>query len=228
MRRACMIFAVLLLAWTAAAIIGRQTSSEREELKQEFFAGRSEQIEAVPVAAGNEQQPLPKRLISDFPGGIIPGAFLSSGFNAVAGADRDAFVYPDRYQSCTVKDAYDEGETTCFVDSVNGNDANDGMSEEFPVRSQSAIDSRCTVVRFKRGSVFNEKLALFNYRNILFGYNVKVYTNYGPQSDPLPHFRVSSEPGRGPVALGFRPITIDGLHLSGARGDNTMYPGLFT
>ena len=51
---------------------------------------------------------------------------------------------------------------------------------------------------------------------------MKVYTNYGPESDPLPHFIVSSEPGRGPVVLTFSPLTIDGLHFSGARGDNTM------
>ena len=78
-------------------------------------------------------------------------------------------------------------------------------------------------MRFKRGSTFNEKLAvptLFN--NIGFGRNVKVYTNYGPENDPLPHFKVSSEPGRGPVLLTFSPLTIDGLHFSGARGDNTM------
>ena len=132
------------------------------------------------------------------------------------------FAYVDGYETCVVEDTYDEGETTCYVDSVNGNDENDGLSEEFPVKSQSAIDSSCTVVRFKRGSLFNEKLAIPNPLQGHYIQNVKVYTNYGPESDPLPHFKVSSEPGRGPVVLSFFPVTIDGLHLSGARGDNTM------
>jgi hypothetical protein len=137
--------------------------------------------------------------------------------------DTIPFTYIDNFLTCIPEDTYDEGEITCYVDSVNGNDYNDGLSEAFPVKSQSAIDSSCTVVRFKRGSVFNEKLAVPTpFNNLGFGYNVKVYTNYGPESDPLPHFRVPSEPGKGPVVLSFTPLTIDGLHLSGARGDNTM------
>jgi hypothetical protein len=84
----------------------------------------------------------------------------------------------DHFTSCVVEDNYDEGATTCYVDSVNGNDTNNGLSETSPVKSQSAINSRCTVVRFKRGSVFNEKLAIPTvFNNVRFGYNVKVYTN---------------------------------------------------
>jgi hypothetical protein len=142
-------------------------------------------------------------------------AFAAVGMSA---AGTDDFV------SCIVEDTYDQGETTCYVDSVDGNDANDGLSAASPVKSQSAIDPGCTVVRFKRGSLFNEKLAVRN--NYIYGVGfrgtVKAYTNYGPKSDPLPHFKVSSEPGRGPVVLTFNPLTIDGLHFSGARGDNTM------
>jgi hypothetical protein len=137
--------------------------------------------------------------------------------------DGSNLVYADDYTTCVAEDTYDEGKITCYVDSANGNDENDGLSEEFPVKSQSAIDSSCTIVRFKRGSVFNEKLYIptpFNGGGWVG--NVKVFTNYGPESDPLPHFRVSSEPGRGPVVLSFYSLTIDGLHLSGARGDNTM------
>jgi hypothetical protein len=137
--------------------------------------------------------------------------------------DKYTVPYTDHYQTCAVVDTYDKDETTCYVDSVNGNDENDGLSEASPVKSQPAINSRCTVVRFKRGSVFKEKLAIPTpFNNVRFGYNVKVYTNYGPKSDPLPHFKVSSEPGRGPVVLSFSTLTIDGLHFSGARGDNTM------
>jgi hypothetical protein len=133
------------------------------------------------------------------------------------------FVYTDNYATCPVEDTYNNGETPCYVDSVNGNNANNGLSETSPVKSQSAIASSCTVVRFKRGSVFNEKLAIPTpWNNVHFGYNVKVYTHYGPESDPLPHFKVSSLKGRGPVVLSFKSLTIDGLHFSGARGDNTM------
>jgi hypothetical protein len=138
-------------------------------------------------------------------------------------ADSNTSAYTDRYLTCVEEDSYDEGEITCYVDSVNGDDANNGLSEATPVKSQSAIDSSCTVVRFKRGSFFNEKLAIPTYFNgVRFVSNRKVFTNYGPKSDPLPHFKVSSEPGRGPVILSWAPLTIDGLHLSGARGDNTM------
>jgi hypothetical protein len=147
------------------------------------------------------------------------------GSNGYADGETDTvpFTYIDNYLTCIPEDTYDEGEITCYVDSENGTDDNDGLSEASPVKSQSAIDSSCTVVRFKRGSVFNEKLAVPTpFNNVGFGYNVKVYTNYGPESDPLPHFRVPSDPGRGPVLLSFTPLKIDGLHLSGARGDNTM------
>lgn len=63
----------------------------------------------------------------------------------------------DNIETCVVEDAHDACQTTCYVDSVNGNDSNDGLSEAVPVKSQSAIHSSCTVVCFKRGSVFNEK-----------------------------------------------------------------------
>jgi hypothetical protein len=149
--------------------------------------------------------------------GAIPYAVANSNANI------NALVYSDQYQTCTVKDNYGKGQTTCYVDSVNGKDTNDGLSDASPVKSQSAINSRCTVVRFRRGSVFNEKLAIPTFLNRLpFGSNVKVYTNYGPKTDPLPHFIVPSLPGRGPVVLSFSPLTIDGLHFSGARGDNSM------
>jgi len=150
---------------------------------------------------------------------VAPGGDIDTDVDA----GTQQFAYSDDYATCVVEDTYDEGEVTCYVDSVNGNDANDGLSEAYPVKSQSAIDPGCTVVRFKRGSTYNEKLAVPTpFNNIGFSRNVKVYTNYGPEDDPLPHFKVSSEPGRGPVVLTFSPLTIDGLHFSGARGDNTM------
>ena len=153
--------------------------------------------------------------------GDSAGVYTGSETDSDTGEDDDSYTltYTDDYETCVPEDTYDEGEITCYVDSVSGDDGNDGLRPESPVKFQSAIDRSCTVVRFKRGSVFNEKLrvpTLFN------GLKVRVYTNYGPESDPLPHFKVSSDPGRGPVVLTFIPLTIDGLHFSGARGDNTM------
>ena len=178
-----------------------------------------------PIADANRAASAPILFpqVADGGGYVTEFILLSAG-----GAARTVLSFYDEsgtpdFVACRVGNTYDEGATTCYVDSVNGNDANNGLSEASPVKSQSAIHSKCTVVRFKRGSIFNEKLAIPTYfNNIRFGYNVKVYTNYGPKSDPLPHFKVSSEPGRGPVVLSFKPLTIDGLHFSGARGDNTM------
>ncbi len=195
-------------------------ASEKEGLPPELFSTGAALWLGVQVDGEEEQE----RVVLM----VVPYAL--NAIDADTGADTDwdtdsniaAFV-DDDYVACVAEDTYDEGETTCYVDSVNGSDANDGLSEAPPVKSQSAIDFTCTVVRFKRGSVFNEKLAIpapFNGGG-LFG-KVKVYTNCGPISDPLPHFKVPSEPGRGPVVLSFYPLTIDGLHLSGARGDNTM------
>jgi hypothetical protein len=178
-----------------------------------------------PIADANRTAPAPIL----FPHVVDGGGYTTEFILISAGGTASTALsfYDEKgtadYGACTVEDTYDKGQTPCYVDSVNGKDTNNGLSELTPVKSQSAINSRCTVVRFKRGSVFNEKLATWTYFNNLRSvYNVKVYTNYGPKSDPLPQFKVSSLPGRGPVVLSFSPLTIDGLHFSGARGDNTM------
>jgi hypothetical protein len=201
-----------------AALTVRSLFNERGEFLMTTF----------PIADANKAAPAPILFpqVADGGGYLTEFILVSAG-----GAAKTVLSFYDEggapdYVACRVEDPYDQGATTCYVDSVNGNDANNGLSEASPVRSQSAMNSRCTVVRFKRGSVFNEKLAIptyfNNYNGGRFGLNVKVYTNYGPKSDPLPHFKVSSLPGRGPVVLSFSPLTIDGLHFSGARGDNTM------
>jgi len=193
--------------------------SEKDELLPALFSTGPAQWPGLHVNREQGDGRFVPKTMSYSPKGGGKKTYTAANSNTNA----HAFAYTDRYQTCTVEDTYDEGETTCYVDSVNGSDTNNGLSEATPVKSQAAIHASCTVVRLKRGSVFNEKLAIPTYfNNVRFGYNVKVYTNYGPQSDPLPHFRVSSEPGRGPVVLSFKPLTIDGLHFSGARGDNTM------
>ena len=224
MRRTWVTIFAMLLALTAAAFLDERVNSRREVLLQESRPTRAAQSQAVQVESEEEHERAVPRMAPLAPkrAGAYPYAAADS--NAEADAETgDRHRYIGRYQACTVEDTYDEGQTTCYVDGVNGDDANDGLSALFPVKSQSAIRSSCTVVRFKRGSIFNEKLAIPTFfNNIRFGYNVRVYTNYGPKSDPLPHFKVPSEPGRGPVVLSFSPLTIDGLHFSGARGDNTM------
>lgn len=122
---------------------------------------------------------------------------------------------PPEMETCVVQDTYDTGNKVCYVDSVNGSDSNDGLSQDKPVKSQTKVSSSCTVVRFKRGSVFKEKLRISK--------GVKVYTNYGPSTDKLPWFIVDKTvKGAGPVVLTTSPVTIDGVRLSGARGDGTM------
>jgi hypothetical protein len=117
---------------------------------------------------------------------------------------------PPDLETCVIEDTYDTGNKVCYVDSVGGNDSNDGLTEDKPVKSQAKINSACTVVRYKLGSVFKEKLKVTS--------KVKVYTNCGPKTDPLPHFIVDSKvKGAGPVAQTNSPCTIDGLRLSGAR-----------
>ncbi len=114
-------------------------------------------------------------------------------------------------------DNYDSLGTVCYVDSTNGNDSNNGLSQSAPKKTIAAIPSNVVVVRFKRGSKYHGRL------DIPYFTKVKVYTNYGKKNDPLPHFIVSSKPGQGPVIITFiSDLTFDGLHLSGARGDNTM------
>lgn len=104
----------------------------------------------------------------------------------------------------------------CYVDSQNGDDMKSGLSEAEAVKSQSAIGSNCTVIQYKRGSVFNEALNLTR--------NAKVYTNYGNPNDPLPQFVVPRVAMSGPVveAMMYNGITIDGLYISGSSGDGTM------
>jgi len=122
---------------------------------------------------------------------------------------------PPDMETCVVPDSYDTGNKDCYVDSVGGVDTNDGLSADKPVKSQAKIDATCTVVRYKRGSIFKEKVKVTS--------KVKVYTNYGPATDHLPWFIIDKTvKGAGPVALASYPATFDGLRFTGARGDGTM------
>jgi MYXO-CTERM domain-containing protein len=103
----------------------------------------------------------------------------------------------------------------CFVDSVNGDDMQSGLSEAEAVKSQSKIGTTCTIVRYKRGSIFPEKVRVAD--------TITTYTNYGDASAPLPKFQVATAYNSGPVMDVSKKsgITVDGLHLTGARNDGS-------
>ncbi len=218
------VLGVMLLVWTAAAFLGKQIYFVKDESAPLLLRTEAEHGSTVHGVEAEESRVDPRAVSSAIAGSRTMRSALADP-DADSGAAAKSFTYVDSYRTCFVADSYDEGATTCYVDSVNGDDTNNGLSEAYPVKSQAAINSRCTVVRFKRGSIFNEKLAIpsnYDYIARKWVSNRKVFTHYGPKSDPLPQFKVSSEAGRGPVVLSWVPLIIDGLHFSGARGDNTM------
>lgn len=102
----------------------------------------------------------------------------------------------------------------CFIDSVGGNDANSGLSEEQAVKSQAKIPKTCTVAKFKRGSQFAEALATSG--------SVKTFTNYGERCDPLPRFVMPGTTNTGAVLSAYQGgITVDGLYLANSHGDGS-------
>jgi hypothetical protein len=107
-------------------------------------------------------------------------------------------------------------DASCYVDSVNGDDGQSGLSEAEAVRSQAKIGANCTTIRYRRGSLFAETVRLID--------GAKTYTNYGDAKDPLPRFVVPRTKSSGPViqAMGTTGATFDGLYLSGATGDGTV------
>jgi MYXO-CTERM domain-containing protein len=110
----------------------------------------------------------------------------------------------------------------CFVDSVGGADTNNGASETAAWQSLSKIASSCTTVKFKRGSEFNLTAGSANYAVKLMGTQIKVLTNYGDTSQPLPKFIKPHQAGSGAVFSSYTQITIDGLYMSGSRSDAAM------
>src|ERR1700690_300334 len=103
----------------------------------------------------------------------------------------------------------------CYVDSQAGDDTKDAQSEANAIKTQAKIPSSCTVVRYKRGSTFNEALRISG--------SAKTFTNYGTASDPLPQFVVPHTTSSGSIVSSFQGnVTIDGLYLAGSHGDGTM------
>jgi hypothetical protein len=105
---------------------------------------------------------------------------------------------------------------------VEGLDTNDGKTETTAWKSLSKIASSCTTVKFKRGSVFDVPSGSSNYAVKLMGTQIKVLTNYGDPSQPLPKFIKPHEASSGAVFSSYSQITIDGLYISGSRSDASM------
>jgi MYXO-CTERM domain-containing protein len=106
----------------------------------------------------------------------------------------------------------------CYADSVNGKDSNDGKSTSTPVRTQGAIPSGCTTIRYARGSQFNEAVKIIN--------GATTYANYGDPANPLPDFKLPKGSASS-VFQTFNPnITLDGLKLEGAHNPSGSLSGL--
>ena len=107
-------------------------------------------------------------------------------------------------------------DVTCYVDSVQGDDTKSGLSEAEAIKSQAKIDKTCTVVKYKRGSVFPEEAVKISSK-------AKVYTNYGDPGLPLPRFEKTRSPNNGSIVSSYQGgITIDGLYLAGSQSENSM------
>jgi MYXO-CTERM domain-containing protein len=110
----------------------------------------------------------------------------------------------------------------CYVDSQEGNDSFDGATEATAWASPAAIASSCTAVKFKRGSEFAVAKGAYAV-DLMKLRNVKLLTNYGDPTLPLPRFIKQREVSSGGMLQSFMGgVTIDGLYLSGSQSDAQM------
>jgi MYXO-CTERM domain-containing protein len=122
-------------------------------------------------------------------------------------------------------------DVTCYVDSVAGNDAKSGLSEDEARQSWSNIPSTCTIVKYKRGSVFNladgdtvypPKVATDGGTGYVTS-KINTLTNYGDASLPLPKFIKTRRFGSGAMISAYQGnLTIDGLYLEGSESSQQM------
>ena len=123
-------------------------------------------------------------------------------------------------------------DATCYIDSVAGNDANDGLSEAAARSSWSKIPSTCTIVKYKRGSVFNlaagdmvypAKVAAADGGTSYGTSKINTLTNYGDASLPLPKFIKQRQFGSGGMINAYSGnLTIDGLYFDGTESSVSM------
>ena len=110
----------------------------------------------------------------------------------------------------------------CYIDSVEGDDQNDGTTEATAWKTPGRIDSSCTAAKFKRGSEF--AVAQGEYAVDLMSLrNLQTLTNYGDATLPLPKFIKQRQVSSGGMLASFMGgVTIDGLYLSGSQSDAQM------
>ena len=118
----------------------------------------------------------------------------------------------------------------CYIDSVAGNDAGDGLSEATARQSWWKIPSTCTIVKYKRGSVFNLAAGDMVYPAKVAGADagtsygtskINTLTNYGDASLPQPKFIKERVFGSGGMVSGSN-LTIDGLYFDGTESSVAM------
>ena len=118
---------------------------------------------------------------------------------------------------------------SCYIDSVAGDDTNDGLSETTARASWYAIPTTCTAVKYKRGSQFNlaagdtvypPKVAAGGV-TVPAARQVTILTNYGDTSQPLPKFIKQRQFGSGGMINGSN-LTIDGLYFDGTESSVQM------
>jgi hypothetical protein len=122
-------------------------------------------------------------------------------------------------------------DVTCYIDSVAGDDGKSGLSEEEARQDWTAIPSTCTIVKYKRGSVFNLASGdtLFPPKKAgtsgggMGTSKIKTVTNYGDASLPQPKFIKERQPNNGGMVSAYQGnLTIDGIHMEGAQSDPQM------
>ena len=123
-------------------------------------------------------------------------------------------------------------DVTCYIDSVAGNDTNDGLSETTARGSWWNIPSTCTIVKYKRGSQFNLAAGDTVYPAKRAGADggtgygtskINTLTNYGDASLPLPKFIKQRQFGSGGMISAYQGnLTIDGLYFDGTESSVNM------
>jgi len=123
-------------------------------------------------------------------------------------------------------------DVNCYIDSVAGSDANDGLSETAARQSWWKIPSTCTIVKYKRGSVFNlaagdmvfpAKVAAADAGTSYATSKINTLTNYGDASLPQPKFIKQRQFGSGGMISAYQGnLTIDGLYFSGTESSVQM------
>ena len=119
----------------------------------------------------------------------------------------------------------------CYIESVAGDDARTGLSEADARASWWSIPTTCTVVKYKRGSVFNMAAGDMVYPakvaaggvTVPAANKINTLTNYGDATLPQPKFIKQRQFGSGGMISAYQGnLTIDGLFFSGVESSVQM------